>query len=202
MTEFAYLIPLLQLLSFVMIIFFLRWKEKVASGFAITMSVSAWVMSIWILIETISKYVGAHGGPVEPYEIKVMLTVFSGINLEIGILVDALTAMMLIVVTTIGSCVMIYSLGYMHGEQYFSRFYAYLSLFLFSMLGLVLANNFFMIFIFWELVGLTSYLLIGFYFEKKSAGDAGKKAFITNRVGDLGFIVGLLLIGTHAGTFN
>ncbi|RME20091.1 MAG: NADH-quinone oxidoreductase subunit L, partial [Candidatus Zixiibacteriota bacterium] len=78
----------------------------------------------------------------------------------------------------------------------------YLSLFLFSMLGLVLANNFFMIFIFWELVGLTSYLLIGFWFEKKSAADAGKKAFITTRIGDLGFIVGILIVATYAGTFN
>ncbi len=202
MTEFAYLIPLLQLLSFVMIVFFLRWKEKVASGFAVTMILTAWVMSVWILIETISKYMGAHGAHVEPFEITYYLTVFPRINLEVGILVDALTAMMLLVVTTIGSCVQIYSLGYMKGDKYFSRFFAYLSLFLFSMLGLVLANNFFMIFVFWELVGLTSYLLIGFYFEKKSAGDASKKAFITNRVGDLGFIIGLLLIGTYAGTFN
>ncbi|MCD6249632.1 MAG: NADH-quinone oxidoreductase subunit L [candidate division Zixibacteria bacterium] len=202
MTEFAYLIPLLQLLSFVMIIFFLRWKEKVSSGLAVTMSVAAWVMSVWVLIETICKYIGAHGAHVEPFEITYYLTVFPKINLEIGILVDALTAMMLLVVSTIGACVQIYSLGYMRGDKYFSRFFAYLSLFLFSMFGLVLANNFFMIFIFWELVGLTSYLLIGFYFEKKSASDAGKKAFITNRIGDLGFIIGLLLIGTYAGTFN
>jgi len=202
MTEFAYLIPLLQLFAFVMIVFFLRWREKLASGLAVSMAVIGWVMAIWVVIETIAKYTGAHGTHVEPYEIKFMLTAFSGVNLEIGILVDSLTAMMLLVVMTIGGCVQIYSLGYMHGDKYFSRFFAYLSLFLFSMLGLVLANNFFMIFIFWELVGLTSYLLIGFYFEKKSASDAGKKAFITTRIGDLGFIVGLLLIATYAGTFN
>ena len=203
MTEFAFLIPLLQLFSFLMIVFFLRWKEKVASGFAITMILSAWVMSVAILIETIAKYMGAHGGHISPYEWKILLTSFThGPNLEIGVLVDPLTAIMLVVVTTVGSCVQIYSLGYMHGDPRFSRFYSYLSLFLFSMLGLVLANNFFMIFIFWELVGLTSYLLIGFWFEKKSAADAGKKAFITTRIGDLGFIVGLLLIGTYCGTFN
>jgi NADH-quinone oxidoreductase subunit L len=202
MTEFAFLIPLLQLFSFVMIVFFLRWKEKVASGFAISMILSAWVMSVWILIETLSKYMGANGAEVVPYEWSFLITAFSRINLEIGILVDPLTAMMLMVVTTVGACVQIYSLGYMHGDPRVSRFYAYLSLFLFSMLGLVLANNFFMIFIFWELVGLTSYLLIGFWFEKKSAADAGKKAFLTTRIGDLGFIVGLLLIGTYAGTFN
>ena len=202
MTEFSYLIPLLQLFSFLMIVFFLRWREKVASGFAISMIVLGWVMSIWVLIETIARYACAHGAHVEPYEWKVLLTAFSRANLEIGILVDPLTAIMLVVVTTVGSCVQIYSVGYMHGDPKFSRFFAYLSLFLFSMLGLVLANNFFMIFIFWELVGLTSYLLIGFWFEKKVAADAGKKAFITTRIGDLGFIVGLLLIGTYAWTFN
>ena len=130
------------------------------------------------------------------------LTSFASWNFEIGILIDPLTAIMLMVVTTVGACVHIYSLGYMKDDPRFSRFYAYLSLFCFSMLGLVLANNFFMIFIFWELVGLTSYLLIGFWFEKKVAADAGKKAFITTRIGDLGFIVGLLLIGAYAGTFN
>ncbi|MEW5796313.1 MAG: NADH-quinone oxidoreductase subunit L [Candidatus Zixiibacteriota bacterium] len=202
MTELSYLIPLLQLFSFLMIVFFLRWREKLASGFAIGMIVLGWVMSIGVLIETIAKYAGAHGAHVTPYEWKVLLTAFSRANLEIGILVDPLTAIMLVVVTTVGSCVQIYSLGYMHGDPKFSRFFAYLSLFLFSMLGLVLANNFFMIFIFWELVGLTSYLLIGFWFEKKVAADAGKKAFITTRIGDLGFIGGLLLIGTYAGTFN
>lgn len=202
MTEHAYIIPLLQAFSFLMIVFFLRWKEKLASGFAISMIVTAWVLSIWILIETVAKYMGGHAEHVLPYEWKFLLTAFSGINLEIGILVDPLTAVMLVVVTTVGSCVQIYSLGYMHDDPRFSRFYAYLSLFLFSMLGLVLANNFFMIFIFWELVGLTSYLLIGFWFEKKVAADACKKAFLTTRTGDLGFIVGLLLIATYAGTFN
>jgi NADH-quinone oxidoreductase subunit L len=90
----------------------------------------------------------------------------------------------------------------MHGDPRFSRYFAYMSLFTFSMLGLVVANNFFLIFIFWELVGLTSYLLIGFWFEKKSASDAGKKAFVTTRVGDLGFLVGLMVMGMFLGTFN
>jgi len=200
MTEVAYLIPLLQAFSFLMIVFFLRWREKLAAGFAISMIVAGWLMSVWILIETIA-YSAAHHEAMR-FEIATLLTAFKGINLEVGILVDPLTAVMLVVVTTVGSCVQIYSLGYMHDDPRFSRFYAYLSLFLFSMLGLVLANNFFMIFIFWELVGLTSYLLIGFWFEKKVAADAGKKAFITTRIGDLGFIVGLLFIGTYAGTFN
>lgn len=195
MTSYAYLIALLPLISFLMIVFFLRWKEKVASGFSIAMILISWLMSVTILFETI----GRHG---ERYESFFYLTSFAKMNFEIGILVDAVTAIMLVVVTTVGACVQIYSLGYMKDDPRFSRFYAYLSLFLFSMLGLVLANNFFMIFIFWELVGLTSYLLISFWFEKKSAADAGKKAFLTTRVGDLGFIAGLLLIGVYAGTFN
>ena len=203
MTEHAYLIPLLQLFSFVMIVFFLRWKEKVASGFAISMIVIGWIMSVIVLIETAGRYLGGHGGHgAEPFEMSTLITAFQGLNFEVGILVDPLTAVMLVVVTTVGACVQIYSLGYMHNDPKFSRFFAYLSLFLFSMLGLVLANNFFMIFIFWELVGLTSYLLIGFWFEKKVAADACKKAFLTTRTGDLGFIVGLLLIGVYAGTFN
>ncbi|RKX27742.1 MAG: NADH-quinone oxidoreductase subunit L [Candidatus Zixiibacteriota bacterium] len=195
MTEHAYLIPLLPLFAFVMVVFFLRWKEPLAAGFSIAMILCTWVMSIWVLIETLAR----HG---EPYEFFFYITSFASLNFEIGILVDPLTAMMLIVVTTVGSCVQIYSLGYMKGDPKFSRFFAYLSLFCFSMLGLVLANNFFMIFIFWELVGLTSYLLIGFWSEKKVAADAGKKAFITTRIGDLGFIVGLLLVAAYCGTFN
>jgi len=195
MTELAWLIPLLPLLSFVLIIFFVRWKEAVSAGVSIAAIVSTWVMSVTILIETLAR----HG---EPYEVFFYLTSFASMNFEIGILVDPLTAMMLVVVTTVGSCVHIYSLGYMKGDPRFSRFFSYLSLFCFSMLGLVLANNFFMIFIFWELVGLTSYLLIGFWFEKKVAADAGKKAFITTRIGDLGFIVGLLLVAVYCGTFN
>jgi NADH-quinone oxidoreductase subunit L len=195
MTEHAYIIALLPLLSFLMIVFFLRWKEPLSAGFSIAMVLISWVLSIIVLVETIARD-GA------PYEWFFYVTSFSGVNFEIGILIDPLTAIMLMVVTTVGACVEIYSVGYMEDDPRFSRFFSYLSLFLFSMLGLVLANNFFMIFIFWELVGLTSYLLIGFWFEKKSAADAGKKAFITTRIGDLGFIVGLLMIAAYAGTFN
>ncbi|MBU8934962.1 MAG: NADH-quinone oxidoreductase subunit L [candidate division Zixibacteria bacterium] len=195
MTEYSFLICLLPALSFVMIIFFLRWNEKLAAGWSIATILTSWVMSILVLIETL-------GRSGQAYEAFYKFLNFPGINLEIGILIDPLTAVMLVVVTTVGACVEIYSVGYMHGDPRFSRFFAYLSLFLFSMLGLVLANNFFMIFIFWELVGLTSYLLIGFWFEKKSAADACKKAFLTTRIGDLGFLVGLFLIAFYCGTFN
>ncbi|UCD65240.1 MAG: NADH-quinone oxidoreductase subunit L [Candidatus Zixiibacteriota bacterium] len=195
MTKFAFLIPLLPLFGFVMIVFFLRWKERLSAVFSIMTILAAWVMSVIVLIETLAR----HG---EAYEAFYKFVDLPRFILEIGILIDPLTAVMLIVVTTVGACVEIYSVGYMHNDPRFSRFFAYLSLFLFSMLGLVVANNFFMIFIFWELVGLTSYLLIGFWFEKKSAADACKKAFITTRMGDLGFLVGLFMIAFYFGTFN
>ena len=113
------------------------------------------------------------------------LTVGDRFVLNVGILIDNLTAVMLLVVTGVSTLVHLFSIGYMHGDPRYSRFFAYLSIFSFSMLGLVLAESFFFIYIFWELVGLSSYLLIGFWFEKKSAADAGKKAFIVNRIGRL-----------------
>ncbi|ADW18017.1 NADH dehydrogenase subunit L [Desulfobulbus propionicus DSM 2032] len=124
------------------------------------------------------------------------------LRVSVGFLVDQLTAVMLIVVTSISSLVHIYSVGYMKGEEGYYRFFAYLSLFTFSMLMLVLGNNFLQLFFGWEAVGLSSYLLIGFYYEKQSASDAGKKAFIVNRFGDFGFILGLFLIFTQFGSLH
>lgn len=116
------------------------------------------------------------------------------LSVPFGILIDPLSSIMLIVVTTISLMVHIYSIGYMHGDKGFWRFFTYLSVFTLSMLVLVLGNNFLMLFVGWELVGLSSYLLIGFWFHKKSAADACKKAFVMNRVGDFGFYIGLLLV--------
>jgi NADH-quinone oxidoreductase subunit L len=109
-------------------------------------------------------------------------------------LLDPLSSVMLLVVTGVGFIIHVYSIGYMHDEDGYYRFFAYLNLFLFSMLVLVLANNFLLMFVGWEGVGLCSYLLIGYYFDRKSACDAGKKAFIVNRIGDFGFVLGILLI--------
>ena len=114
--------------------------------------------------------------------------------IPIGIYIDPLTAIMLMVVSIVAGLVHIYSLGYMKGDPRFARYFAYLSLFTFSMLGLVLAGTYVLMFVFWELVGLTSYLLIGFWFEKKIASDAGKKAFVTTKIGDLGFLLGLAIL--------
>jgi NADH-quinone oxidoreductase subunit L len=120
--------------------------------------------------------------------------------IPMGIYIDPLTAIMLMVVTIVAALVQIYSLGYMAGDPRFARYYAYLSLFTFSMLGLVLAGTYVLMFVFWELVGLTSYLLIGFWFEKKIASDAGKKAFVTTKIGDLGFLLGLVILIFAVGT--
>jgi len=123
-------------------------------------------------------------------------------RIELGFLIDNITIVMLLVVALISTMTHVFSIKYMAGDIRYSRYYAYLGLFTFSMNGIVLANNLFSLYIFWELVGVSSYLLIGHWFEKDSAADAGKKAFLTNRVGDIGFFIGVMLIFTALGTFN
>ena len=124
------------------------------------------------------------------------------LHIDIGILLDPISVMMLIVVTTVSFMVHIYSLGYMKGERGFERFFAFLSLFSFSMLGLVVATNIFQMYIFWELVGVSSFLLIGFYYQKPSAVKASKKAFIVTRFADLGFLIGILILSFNTKTFD
>ena len=122
--------------------------------------------------------------------------------IRLGFLLDPISAMMLIVIPTISFMVHLYSLGYMHGEKGFQRYYAFLSLFSFSMLGLVVATNIFQMYIFWELVGASSYLLIGFYYTRPAAVSASKKAFIVTRFADLGFLIGILILSFYTDTFN
>ncbi len=124
------------------------------------------------------------------------------LHIDLGVLIDPISVMMLVVITSISLMVHIYSLGYMKGDQGFTKFYAYLSLFSFSMLGLVVATNIFQMYMFWELVGVSSYLLIGYYYEKPSAVAASKKAFIVTRFADLGFLVGILILSFYTGTFD
>ncbi len=124
------------------------------------------------------------------------------LHIDMGILLDPISVMMLVVVTTVSFWVHFYSLGYMKGEKGFERFFAFLSLFTFSMLGLVVATNIFQMYIFWELVGVSSYLLIGFYYQKPSAVAASKKAFIVTRFADLGFLIGILILSFNTKTFD
>ena len=126
----------------------------------------------------------------------------NALQVKLGFLLDPISAMMLIVITTISFMVHLYSWGYMEGEKGFQRFYAFLSLFSFSMLGLVVATNIFQMYIFWELVGVSSYLLIGFYYKLPSAVSASKKAFIVTRFADLGFLIGILILSFYCKTFD
>ena len=132
----------------------------------------------------------------------VWLRLTENLHIDMGILLDPISIMMLIVVTTVSFMVHIYSLGYMKGEKGFERFFAFLSLFSFSMLGLVVATNIFQMYIFWELVGVSSYLLIGFYYTKPSAVRASKKAFIVTRFADMGFLIGILILSFNTKTFD
>ena len=164
-------------------------KAVTVSGVAIS-----FVCSLMILLEVIS---GAEfNGSVYTW------ATVGNVKLEIGFLVDSLTAMMMLVVTFISLLVHIYSMGYMENDDNVSRFFSYISLFTFSMLALVMSNNFLQLFFGWEAVGLVSYLLIGFWLEKPTAVSAGLKAFLVNRVGDFGFIIGIGLVFAFAGSLN
>ena len=138
---------------------------------------------------------------VTPYHFE-WLRFTEWLHIDLGIMLDPISVMMLVVITTVSSMVHLYSLGYMHGEVGFQRYYAFLSLFTFSMLGLVVATNIFQMYIFWELVGVSSYLLIGFYYTRQSAVAASKKAFIVTRFADLGFLLGILLLSYYTKTFD
>lgn len=136
-------------------------------------------------------------------ESTVFPWIISGdLQVNIAFLLDPLSAVMMLIVCGVGFLIHVYSIGYMHEDQGYARYFSYLNLFEFSMLVLVLANNFLLMFLGWEGVGLCSYLLIGFWFEKKSAADAGKKAFIVNRIGDFGFLLGMILIAITFGSLN
>jgi len=153
-----------------------------------TLSIGA-IVTGFVLTLVLVKF-----GGWEARELSLNWLSIGSLNVDFGLKLDALSLMMLLVVTGVGSAIHIYSAGYMHDDPGYSRFFACLSLFTFSMLGIVLSNNFIQMFIFWELVGVSSYLLIGFWFEKASAADAAKKAFITNRLGDFGFMLGIIFL--------
>jgi NADH-quinone oxidoreductase subunit L len=130
------------------------------------------------------------------------LSFTDSLSIDMGIMLDPISVMMLVVVTFVSLMVHIFSLGYMKGEERFGTYYSFLSLFTFSMLGLVVASNIFQIYIFWELVGVSSYLLIGFYYDRPSAVAASKKAFIVTRFADLGFLIGILILGFQSETLD
>ena len=199
--QFVWLIFLLPLFSFVIISFFIRPfvrpESRVAGYIAITAIGSSLVLSIWALFAVMAA--PHHEIPIPDIS---WLVIGNGVTIHLGLILDSLTAVMLIVVTVVSLMIQIYSQGYMHGDPGYHRYYAWMSLFTMSMLGLVLADNLVFLFVFWEMVGLCSYLLIGFWFHKPSAADAAKKAFIVTRLGDFGFLAGILLLFLNTGTFD
>ena len=189
-----WLILFLPLLSATVITLFTLRSKTVSSLLSIGAIVTGFVLSI--------VFINANGWHPAVSESTVNWLSIGGLQIDFGLKLDALSLMMLLIVTGVGGAIHIYSFGYMHEDRSMARFFAFMSLFTFSMLGIVLANNFVMMFIFWELVGVSSYLLIGFWFEKPSAGDAAKKAFITNRLGDFGFLAGVLMVWGLLGSLN
>ena len=139
------------------------------------------------------------GKEIIPHQNILQWIVLPDLRIEFGILIDSLSILMLLVVTGVGSLIFYYSLEYMGRDEGYRRYFAGLSIFAFSMIGIVLSANLLQLFIFWELVGLSSYLLIGHWYQKPEAADAGKKAFLTNRVGDFGFLIGILMLWTLSG---
>ena len=148
-----------------------------------------------------SHVAGAGYASIKGFEVS-WLHLTDKLTIHLGVLIDPISVMMLVVITTVSLMVHIYSIGYMKGDPGFYRFFSFLSLFSFSMLGLVLATNIFQMYIFWELVGVSSFLLIGYYYEKPSAVAASKKAFIVTRFADLGFLIGILMLSFNTGTFD
>ncbi len=197
--QWAWLIPALPFLSFLLIAF----VTKRSKGLSSTISILAILSSLGMAIAIAYSVIRAGAEIVEhPAIVSVNWLNIGGLKIDFGTIIDPLSAMMLFVVTLVASMVQIYSMGYMHGDKGWSRYYAYQSLFASAMLGMVLATNLLQLFIFWELVGLCSYLLIGFWYFKVSAREAAKKAFMTTRVGDFGLLLGMLFLYSKFGTLD
>ncbi len=189
------LIPGLPILAFLINgLFGAKWIRDKAHWVATLAVAGSWILSVMTLLKVMQGH--TYYGDIYTWISS------GGLKVAVGFSIDELTAVMLIVVTTVSSLVHLYSVGYMHGEEGYSRFYAYLSLFTFSMLMLIMSNNFLQLYFGWEAVGLCSYLLIGFYYQKESAAKAGMKAFIVNRFGDFGFAIGLFLIYLTFGSLD
>ncbi len=199
MADYLYLIPLFPLIGFMINGLLLGKIPRTLSGIIASGSVGlSFIVALMLFFDLKAL-------PTDSRVIEQVL--FTWINsgtfhVSFGFLLDPLSSIMILVVTGVGFLIHVYSIGYMAHEPGYGRYFTYLNLFTFSMLILVLADNFLLLFVGWEGVGLCSYLLIGFWFEKKSASDAGKKAFIVNRIGDFGFLLGMFLIFWNVGTLN
>ena len=199
MLDYVWLIPLFPLIGFLINgLFGSRFNESrigiiASAGIGLSFIVSATVFFQVLQLPSSAR--------------SISKTIYTWIQtgdfqVNISFLIDPLSLVMLLVVTGVGFLIHVYSIGYMHGDKSFARYFAYLNLFTFSMLLLVMADNFLLLFVGWEGVGLCSYLLIGFWFENDDYAYAGRKAFVVNRIGDFGFLLGMFLIFLHFGLLN
>lgn len=197
------LIPLIPLAVFLLLGIFNKKIKPAISGY---IGVAGLLVSTVLSFNTAYQYFFVNGKADGVYQTFVEKTVWMNFTdtlaIDMGIQIDPISVMMLIVVSIVSLMVNIYSRGYMKGDDGYTKFFAFLGLFSFSMYGLVMASNLFQIYIFWELVGVSSYLLIGYYYTKPSAVSAAKKAFIVTRFADLGFLIGILIIGYYTGTYD
>lgn len=200
------LILLLPFFSFILLGVFGKWFSHKAAGLTGTAVLLAVVaLSYYTAYEYFLCTPRTAEGVLPtlmPYNIKWLPFFVEGLSFDMGIMLDPISVMMLIVISTVSLMVHIYSFGYMHGERGFQRYYAFLSLFTMSMLGLVVATNIFQMYMFWELVGVSSYLLIGFYYTSPAAIAASKKAFIVTRFADMFFLIGILIYGYYCRSFG
>ena len=207
MMDFSYTIYI-ALFPFVVFVINGLFGSKIKESFTGYLGVAGMVIATYLSYITAYNYFFKVGKDLDGAYQKIVgfnlewLRFTDSLHIDIGVLLDPISVMMLVVISTISLMVHIYSLGYMKGDQGYSRFFAFLSLFTFSMLGLVVATNIFQMYMFWELVGLSSYLLIAHYYQKPSAVAASKKAFIVTRFADLGFLIGILILSYLTGTFD
>ena len=200
--EYTLFILLLPFLSFLLLGVWGKWLSHKVAGLIGTLSLAAVTVMSYMTAWTYfaADRVGGIYETLVPYNFEWLP--MGSLHFDMGIMLDPISVMMLIVISTVSLMVHIYSFGYMHGERGFQRYYAFLSLFTMSMLGLVVATNIFQMYLFWELVGVSSYLLIGFYFTTPAAIAASKKAFIVTRFADMFFLVGLLIYGYYCKSFG
>ncbi len=190
---YFWLIPLLPLAASLLILVLRRTRATAAFALAVLGQIAALLLAIGAFVSTLAT-------PGTRVVQNFTWFTFGDQTLRIGVVLDPLAAAMLVMITFVGLWIFVFSKGYMAGDKDFTRFFAYLSFFSAAMLGVVIANSLLLLFVCWELVGLASYLLIGFWIHKPSAAAAAKKAFITTRIGDLGFFLGMLWLYRNTGT--
>ncbi|HEX79254.1 MAG TPA: NADH-quinone oxidoreductase subunit L [Dehalococcoidia bacterium] len=197
----VWMIFLLPLISFVLIALFIKPflnnSPRISGYITISAVAGSLILSLWLLTSLLNT--PSHELIIPDFN---WLIIEGSINIHLGLTIDMLTVIMCIVVTTVSLMVQIYSQGYMHGDPGYHRYYVYMSLFTTAMLGLVMVDNLLLMYVFWELVGLCSYLLIGFWFHRPAAARAAKKAFIVTRLGDFGFLAAILVLFFSKGTLD